>query len=297
MSMIPKIRIPCSWERNNCCFTGGFALIELLAVILLIAIFAALLPLAWGRGKDNAKAVECLNNNRQLILAWRQYLEDSGDTLPYAYAPTGTAAARYTWIPCGGSLDLYLHAPSQQGNWDIDNTIKKSPLWPYCANRADIWRCPADKSMGRNPAGKMVPRPRSRSMNLWAGGRGDTSDPRGGWSMGANWKVFRKLAEMNRPGPAMTFVLLDEREDSINDGSFVVQMDGYPDIAKTIMVDFPASYHSQAASFAFADGHAEIHRWQDPRTCPPLTTTLPLNVPQPNSKDVYWLQDHSTRVY
>jgi prepilin-type processing-associated H-X9-DG protein len=102
---------------------------------------------------------------------------------------------------------------------------------------------------------------------------------------------------MIRPGPAMTFVLLDEREDSINDGFFVVQMDGYPDISRTVMVDFPASCHDRGAGFAFADGHSEIHKWQDPRTYPLLTTGLSLNVAQPNSKDVYWLQDHSTRVY
>ena len=132
---------------------------------------------------------------------------------------------------------------------------------------------------------------------MWVGGRGDTPDPRAGWSQGANWKVFRKLTEMIRPGPAKTFVLLDEWEDSINDGFFVVQMDGYPDISQTVMGDFPASYHGQAAGFAFADGHSEIHKWQDPRTCPPLTTEVSHNVIQPNSKDVYWLQDHSTRVY
>jgi prepilin-type processing-associated H-X9-DG protein len=102
---------------------------------------------------------------------------------------------------------------------------------------------------------------------------------------------------MIRPGPSNTFVLLEEREDSINDGFFIVQMDGYPDTSKTVMVDFPASYHGQAAAFAFADGHCEIHKWQDPRTYPPIDPNLQLNVPQPNSKDIYWMQDHSTRVY
>ena len=91
--------------------------------------------------------------------------------------------------------------------------------------------------------------------------------------------------------------LLDEREDSINDGFFVVQMDGYPAISQTAMVDFPASYHSQAAGFAFADGHSEIHKWHDPRTYPPLTTEVSHNVTQPYNKDVNWLQDDSTRVY
>jgi prepilin-type processing-associated H-X9-DG protein len=236
-----------------------------------------------------------MNNNRQLLLAWRMYAEDNREQLPYGYALGATA--QYAWVPSGNPWDLDLANPTQQGNWDVDNTIKKSLLWPYCGKSAGIWHCPADKSMGQKPSGAKVPRPRSMSMNIWVGGRGDTTDPRGGWSTSANYKVFRKLSEMTRPGPSMTFVFLEEREDSINDGFFIVQMNGYPDMSQTVMVDYPASYHGAAADFAFADGHAEIHKWTDGRTYPPLTTTLKLNVPQPNNKDIYWMQDHSTRVY
>jgi prepilin-type processing-associated H-X9-DG protein len=90
----------------------------------------------------------------------------------------------------------------------------------------------------------------------------------------------------------MTFVLLDERWDSINDGYFVTQMDGYPNLATTYIVDYPASYHGGACGFAFADGHSEIHKWRDPRTTPPLRSGLPLNIASPNNLDVFWMQQH-----
>ena len=92
-------------------------------------------------------------------------------------------------------------------------------------------------------------------------------------------------------------MLLEEREDSINDGFFVVSMDGYPNAATTEMVDFPAGYHGRAAGFAFADGHSEIHKWRDPRTVPVLKQVITTQAgPQANNPDVFWMQDHSTRL-
>ena len=92
-------------------------------------------------------------------------------------------------------------------------------------------------------------------------------------------------------------MLVDEREDSINDGYFVVDMAGYPENPGSWkIVDYPASYHNGAATFAFADGHSEIHRWTNARTMPALSkSNIPLNVPSPNNPDVFWMQERSTR--
>ncbi len=94
----------------------------------------------------------------------------------------------------------------------------------------------------------------------------------------------------------MTFAILDERQDSINDAFFIVEMTGYPNPAVTKIVDYPASYHGGACGFAFCDGHSEIHKWKDARTTPPIKTGLALNVPSPNHQDVVWMQDRSTRA-
>jgi prepilin-type N-terminal cleavage/methylation domain-containing protein/prepilin-type processing-associated H-X9-DG protein len=270
----------------------GFTLIELLVVIAIIAILAAMILPSLSRAKAKAHGIGCMNNTKQLTLAWRMYAEDNNDNLPFAYA-TG-ANAPYVWVP--GDLDETN--PRAQANWDEEATVKKSILAPYAGKSTAIWRCPADTSYAINSRNERVRRVRSVAMSNWVGGNGDSpgNQYRGGWGTAANFVVFRKLSTMVRPGPAMTFVMLDERQDSINDAYFVTEMNGYPNLSQTKIVDYPASYHNGACGFSFADGHSEIHKWRDARTMPPLKTTLTLNIASPNNRDVFWMQDHSTRV-
>ncbi len=110
--------------------------------------------------------------------------------------------------------------------------------------------------------------------------------------------MYLKTSDFVDPGPSQTWVFIDEREDSINDGFWVTWMPDYPDAASTRMVDYPASYHNGAADLSFADGHAEIRKWRDARTVPVLKKngTNPLNIPSPNNQDVLWIQDHPTRL-
>ncbi|MBI3414568.1 MAG: hypothetical protein HY043_04485 [Verrucomicrobia bacterium] len=174
---------------------------------------------------------------------------------------------------------------------------KNSPLWAYTGNSSGIWKCPADRSTGINNKGQTVPRIRSMAMNNWVGGEGWGNS--GNWvpQNKSGWKVYLKQTDMTDPGPSHTWVFTDEREDSINDGCFWVDMSGYADQpALWHIVDFPGSYHNRAGEFSFADGHAENKKWLDDRTTPPLSKQdRALNQSTPGNKDVLWLQERSTR--
>jgi hypothetical protein len=218
------------------------------------------------------------------------YAEDSNDRIPYATA-TDT---RYAWVT--GVLDFDVN---NRSNWDLDADIKKSPLWRYCGNSIEIWRCPADRSTIKPASGplkgKMVPRVRSMSMNYWAGGW-DGKDSLG--FSGSGWRVYLTLGDMLDPGPSRTFIFLDMREDSIDWGNFGTDMIGWPDKPASIgFVDLPAFYHNRAGGFSFADGHSDIKRWLNNRTMPRIKKAVmfPDNFRSPNNKDVIWLQERATR--
>jgi prepilin-type processing-associated H-X9-DG protein len=157
-------------------------------------------------------------------------------------------------------------------------------LGPYTKN-GKIYHCPADKSVVTFN-GTSADRVRSVSMNGWVGF--DTRD----WMQPASGSAFKlnfKLGDMLNPGPAQTWVFIDERENSINDGWFAVDMaDTGP---SATWVDLPAIRHNRGAVLSFADGHSEFKKWMDGAT---TSASLVPNTAVPNNQDVAWLQQRTT---
>src|SRR5262249_21881000 len=154
VSMRSSKKKSCLGRCSNRSFAGGFTLIELLVVIAIIAILAALLLPALAKAKAKGQGITCMNNHRQLALAWKMYTDDNKDVILYASwdDPANNPKNAYAWMT--GALDF---EPSNASNWDINQDITKSPMWPYCGKAPGIFKCPADYSKVKTPDNSRFP--------------------------------------------------------------------------------------------------------------------------------------------
>ena len=274
----------------------GFTLVELLVVIAVIAILAALLLPALAQAKSRAQAVACMNNPKQLAVAWHMYANDNAERLPYNLSLVGSSfRTELNWVNNVMTWDL------SPDNTNVE-TLTKASLGIYVGGNAAIYRCPSDQSLSavQKEAG-WTARIRSYSMNAMVGDAG-TFSTNGFNTNNPSYKQFFKITQI--PQPAGIFVFLDEHPDSINDGYFLNKSPkSYSTASDTgnyygKWTDLPASYHSGATSFAYADGHALLHRWRQASTVLPAlpnVANLPIAISSTRAsalEDFNWVLDH-----
>ncbi len=273
-------------RRRPAAPAGAFTLAELLVVITVIAILLGLLLPALSRAKAKGQGIACLNNIRQLMVAWRMYVDDNNGKLVRNAAFNGIARYRpdtggwiHGWLDFGGANTDNTNILKLTGTFDGETALFgkyiTSPL---------VYKCPADPSTVRI-GGHVYSRVRSLSMNQ-AIGSGSTAS----WLPPSTYIVFQKETDIINPAPANLLALLDEHPDSINDAGWAFQMHDPDQRTQARLIDIPASYHNGAGGLSFADGHSETHKWLDARTRPRIHFTNNVsNVATPNNPDSDWL--------
>ena len=182
-------------------------MLELLVVIAVLVVLAAILLPNLSQAKESARRVNCMSNLRQLQLCWLMYAEDNGDV----FVPND-------WIANEGSGDAQTQDFAQtswcDGNALVDTTtsnLQRGLLFPYNTSTA-IYHCPSDLSTIVDANGNPLPQFRNRSYNMSQSVNGYPllTNIVIGLPVDALQPCYANFTAITNPPPCELFVFMDE---------------------------------------------------------------------------------------
>ena len=253
----------------------AFTLIELLVVIAIIAVLMAILFPALNRAREQGKRAACLNNMKQLALAWIMYADENDDRIVNGEAynggdglapvPTGGIHAGEQWWTGYDCAPGYVQGEKLAIDVQI-RAIKAGALYPYCKNEK-LYRCPT------GVRGEMRTYTIGDSMNGLR--RDGTYNGNVGKLVGRTMLWVKKRTEITVPGPSYRIVFLDEGR--ITPDSYAVHY------LNPRWWDPPHVRHGDGTNVSFADGHSDYWKWNDPETIKIGKMANPLHQFQPTT--------------
>jgi len=205
----------------------AFTLVELLVVIGIIATLIAMLLPALNRARDQARILRCMSNMRQLTIAWTMYANDSKGKFCGSNTPVMGNPKEFNWV----TVD-----PSGK---DTVQSLEAGALYRYI-NTVEVYGCPNMSYL------------RTYSINGLLLGEGDADRNTG--------KIWSNMSQIKHP--EATFIFIEEYDNR----GYQINSFWVPAYPAQNWVDIPSPFHGRVGVLSFADGHAQMWRWTDPRT-------------------------------